>query len=335
MNTSYQQLSIQLLEAIAKLVFNDGYVKALVNNSMYFIFKPSRALQPLMLVFTGNYGVGSELVAQKIFYVLASNSSVIADIGAHYGFYTLLAAIHNPTSILSFEPSKENYRILLINISINKLFNVKAYRLALADYNGWAILGIPPGGRSGENTMAIGRAISAERVNVNRFDYIARKEGIRSVDIVKIDVEGAEYKVLKGFGKYLRTARFILIEVHPEQMKILGGDAERLYNYLIELNYEIYCISSSRPHIYPFNYVCSKRKICSRNRHHVLAINTEYYSSTRKLIKWLKTSINTCPINIELFSYRANTLMNLYKVFTRFKRILSAINRTSQYDDLT
>ncbi len=319
------KLSIRILDFIVKLLFDDELVEALINNHVRFIFKPSRAMQPLMLVLTGSYGFGSELVAQRIFYMLANYSNVIADVGAHYGFYTLLAASSNAKMVLSFEPSRENYEILKLNVNMNSLSNVKTYMLALADYNGQANLGIPRGGKSGENTMAVNEdALLVEKVHVRRFDSLAYEEGIKSVDLVKIDVEGAELKVLKGFGDYLKIVQYILVEVHPKQIEVLGDSTIKLYEYLNSLGYEIYCIYSKEPYIYS-SYTSSAKSICSMERHHILAVNTKYYKDTRKIANWIKNGIKEHLIEVKILSRKANALMNTYKLITKFKELLSLI----------
>lgn len=64
------------------------------------------------------------------------------------------------------------------------------------------VIGIPHGAHSGENTLAIElhQARRVEEIYIQRFDQIACKLGLNSVDVIKIDVEGAEMLVLEGFG---------------------------------------------------------------------------------------------------------------------------------------
>jgi hypothetical protein len=58
-------------------------------------------------------------------------------------------------------------------------------------------------------------------------------------------VEGAEYRVLKGFGRYIDFCRAIIVEVHPSLMYRLGSSPKRLYKLLNEHGYRLYLINTS------------------------------------------------------------------------------------------
>lgn len=97
------------------LVVPEGYVPLyLCNLGLTYFFNPSDSAQGLQLYLHGKYGAGSELLAQLAFYNVIRKGDVVVDVGAHYGFYTLLAAkkAGDEGTVLSFEPSKENFRVL-------------------------------------------------------------------------------------------------------------------------------------------------------------------------------------------------------------------------------
>jgi len=157
---------------------------------------------------------------------------------------------------------------------VNKFRNVKLFKAALADRDGSGILGIPAGRYSGENTLAIepSRAVLKEVVRLMRFDKVAQQEGIEVIDVVKIDVEGFEYNVLKGFGKYLGKVKYMILEVHPTLMDKLGVHLERLYELLISHGFKLYYLEKQ-------GVIESTTQIHTPNiirRHHLLAVNSGF-----------------------------------------------------------
>ena len=66
----------------------------------------------------------------------------------------------------------------------------------------------------------MGKVEFVEDIIVKRFDDIFRQEKFcKPPHVVKVDVEGAELLVLKGFGDLIRYIKYILCEVHPEKWK--------------------------------------------------------------------------------------------------------------------
>ncbi|AEM38544.1 methyltransferase FkbM family [Pyrolobus fumarii 1A] len=254
-----------------KMLIPKGFVAVKVNDNQLFFFDPSNSSQGFLLYTTGKYGSGTELLAQLFFSHIIKNGYVVVDVGAHFGFYTLIAAAKVGKSglVMAFEPSKTNFRVLRVNILANRLTNVKLYKVALADENGRAVLGVPRGRLSGENTLAVNpsQAEQLEVVEVRRFDEIAEEEGISKVDVVKIDVEGAEYKVLKGFGNYLDTCKYIILEVHPSQMVKLGTSPKELYALLNRHGYNLYWLDK-KAGIIPVSHNRLMSKILTR--HHLI-----------------------------------------------------------------
>lgn len=104
--------------------------------------------------------------------------------------------------VVSFEPNPESYEILRRNIELNKFTNVVAENVALLDEEGTLKLFI---GRATKDSSSL---FPAEEVDEERYvtvktttlDNYCQSHGI-APNFVKIDAEGAEYKILKGFEK--------------------------------------------------------------------------------------------------------------------------------------
>lgn len=133
------------------------------------------------------------------------------DIGAYKGFYSILAAkASEDARITSFEMSDENAEILKNNIELNKLTNrIKLEKKAVWNENSRIGAKTDKKGRSEINSAKEQRV---KTVSLNT--YIKR----RKVDLIKIDVEGAEYRVIKGADEIIKKNKpRILLELHKNE----------------------------------------------------------------------------------------------------------------------
>jgi FkbM family methyltransferase len=131
-------------------------------------------------------------------YLKPKLGDVVIDGGAHYGFYTMLASrlVGRGGLILAFEPSFRNYRRLLTNLRLNKIENVRTFNMALGDFDGEGKLYLS--GYPREHSMVFQRSKYFEPVKVRRLDNITDELGLNKVNLIKLDTEGAELKILKG-----------------------------------------------------------------------------------------------------------------------------------------
>ena len=133
-------------------------------------------------------------------------NKVIFDIGANHGVATIILAKQNPDSIIySFEPDPKCFEYLKENIRLNNLTNVIPHHAAVTKEGINSIELMLNPNHSGANTVCSDVSLckkywnkSVEHVTVNAvsFDNIIQKYNIKSVDLLKIDCEGAEYEIL-------------------------------------------------------------------------------------------------------------------------------------------
>lgn len=146
----------------------------------------------------------------------------VVDAGAHIGIFTLMAARRvGPTGrVLAFEPSPHTQETLRRNLSLNGLPWVKLHPVALSDAEGTAPFFVAADGV--ENPVADSLQASPNRaqvrVRVRRLDAVLAEEGITSVDLLKIDVEGAELRLMDGAPQALARAQRVVMEVHPPEV---------------------------------------------------------------------------------------------------------------------
>jgi FkbM family methyltransferase len=147
----------------------------------------------------------------------------VIDAGANIGIYSLLAAkcIGDDGKVWSFEPSQTTYNLLLDNIALNGANIVSAYRLALSDVQGQLTLRSENGfGDLYRHLDYSGKAAPGdliETVEVTTLDDFAASNNIDEIDFLKIDVEGGEYRMLKGSRNLLSRSPNVVVMVEIEE----------------------------------------------------------------------------------------------------------------------
>ncbi|MEJ5384298.1 MAG: FkbM family methyltransferase [Fimbriimonadales bacterium] len=165
----------------------------------------------------------------KAFKQSIKRGMVVYDVGAHWGFYSLIAARLTGVSgqVIAFEPLPNNIQILRKNLIANKIRNVSLIEAAVAEQDGLARF--DPGDDTGLGHLSSEGSLE---VRVVSLDSLWEKKEIPPPAVIKIDVEGAEELVLKGAQQLLtRFHPTLLIEIH-------GKDQfHRCYELLTSMDY--------------------------------------------------------------------------------------------------
>ena len=168
------------------------------------------------------------------------------DAGANDGIYTVFAAkrVGNEGTVWAFEPSARELSRLRHNLELNHLA-ARVFPLALADCSGQAELSVGAYEHAGHNTLgAFAYQTELEGkapVEVRRLDEVLNENPLARLDLMKIDVEGAELRLLRGALETLRKYRPVLLfEVSEGSLKHQGGSPPELLAFLHTENYLIY-----------------------------------------------------------------------------------------------
>jgi FkbM family methyltransferase len=172
---------------------------------------------------------------------------VFVDAGANEGLYTLFAAAAagNSGKVLAFEPSPRDYGRLRTNCELNDFPAVRLFRMALSDSNGMADFGIATAEHAGQNLLGESRPeieiVHQERVQTMRLDDVPEIAALERLDILKIDVEGEEYRLLRGAEQSIRKHRpVILFECSTSHLKARGSSPEQVWELLGKWEYDVY-----------------------------------------------------------------------------------------------
>lgn len=165
---------------------------------------------------------------------------VVYDIGANVGTYTCCLA-QTDAEVHAIEPHPINLKRLGENLKLNDT-TASVHPIALSDTSGQmhlteqdAIAG------AGQHALDLTKTGCGMSVEIKRGDEFAANVGIP--DILKIDVEGAELRVLEGFGDVLSNCRAIFCEVHPEKIGDFGDNPEEVSEYLLHSGFNVQCLS--------------------------------------------------------------------------------------------
>ena len=168
-------------------------------------------------------------------FVPSAGASVV-DVGAHHGLFTIRAArrVGPSGQVIAVEALPENFAILQRNIERNHLTNISAINAAALDYAGRVKLYVSRSA-SGNNSIVDGSdARRAVEIDGMTLDTMVGKFGMKHVDLLKIDVEGAASKVLEGAQNVLQMHPRIVLEVEG------GEEAIRaVRRHLEEKNYRV------------------------------------------------------------------------------------------------
>jgi FkbM family methyltransferase len=163
------------------------------------------------------------------------------DIGAHVGYFSVMAArlVGHRGLVLAFEPEPRNYSLLLANVWENGLGNVVCFPWAVGEHSGFARL-YTGGTNTGDNRLyASEEEREAMLVRVVALDSIAALRP--PVNVIKIDVQGAEDAVIRGMHHLLAASPdvVVLAEYWPYGIRQRGEDARSILDYYRSLGYRI------------------------------------------------------------------------------------------------
>jgi FkbM family methyltransferase len=231
-----------------------------------------------MYIDSGAGTIGAELLVEgvyekyetELFKKMAQDGMVVVDIGANIGYYTLIAAklVGDKGIVYAFEPEPRSYKLLCQNIAINGYTNIVPIQKAVSKTNGKTKLYVD---------AAIADISSFAKDNVLRYskdldylevetitldDFFERTVGDDRIDLMKVDVEGAEEIVVDGAERVLKKNSLkILMEFVPRQLRNVGTDPFELLRKLRNYGFAIKLLNGGKQVLEPIE---NTEKFCSK-----------------------------------------------------------------------
>ena len=179
---------------------------------------------------------------------LVTESSVCFDVGANIGYYSLLFASLCPKgSVHSFEPVPLNYHVLCASSILNGYSHLNANLCAIGDREGIAEL-VVSSDSAFSSLLDTARKPAACKIAVQTatLDAYCNNNDIRRIDILKVDVEGAEGRVLCGAQKVMRdrerSPHMVMLELYEPMLKQYGSSIAEILGEMHVFGYQPFAL---------------------------------------------------------------------------------------------
>lgn len=173
-----------------------------------------------------------EFDKQILFEKYVKPNMVVYDIGANAGFYTLLSAVLTGSTgkVFAFEPVPQNIFYIRKHLGLNKITNTVVVEKAVSDKTSkfkFDLSSNPSMGHFSENGK-----IEVEAISLDEFT----KQGNPLPDLIKMDIEGAEFDALNGAKEILNTKKpVIFLATHGDEVKKNCLELLKEMSYKIEI----------------------------------------------------------------------------------------------------
>jgi FkbM family methyltransferase len=168
--------------------------------------------------------------------------ATLVDVGAHIGWYSLKAAkAVGPTGhVIAVEPNPPTLATLRDNIRVNGYGGIiQVAPVAAYDSDATLTFYAAPRENTGESSLSLanasqdGHIAAAYQVHARPLDDIVREAGVTRVDAIKIDVEGAEFRVLKGSVDTLaRYHPVVAVELLDPGLRAMGSSVDEVMAFM-------------------------------------------------------------------------------------------------------
>ncbi len=170
----------------------------------------------------------------------------VIDAGANIGYYSVLfsQAVGETGTVFAFEPDIRCMSLLRHNIAQNHCRNIQVIERCLSDRDGSVSFYIS--GHTAMSSLTQENVLAARQVTSasTTIDTIMKEKGNPHIDLIKMDIQGAELRCLQGAADTLQRNPDIrlLIEFWPEGLKRAGTNPVDLLRFLTDRGFSIRCI---------------------------------------------------------------------------------------------
>lgn len=183
----------------------------------------------------------------KVFKKNIKKGDIVLDIGAHIGYYTLIAAkiVGKKGKVYAFEPDTKNFSILQKNVEANGCANVVLINKAVSDSDSETKLFLDKNNTGDHRIYKSKDHYESIKINTLTLDRLFEKN--KHIDLIKIDIQGAEVKALLGAKELVKTNNNIKIitEFWPRGLKLCGNSADEYLQFLKNNKFQIYEINEN------------------------------------------------------------------------------------------
>lgn len=238
-----------------KLPQGEEWVK--YRNSMNLIFNLNLSEYQMKQIYLLDiYEKNTILQLKKLLPKIIQEQEVnVIDVGANIGFYSLsLGEIlkDKKCNIHCFEPNPYTFKLLQQNVKENNISNIVLNDFGLSSEEASFELTYNERNLGTANIYSKSKNINSKTATIQctKFDSYCKEKGINSVDVIKVDIEGAELDFFKGAVDVISKSPscVIIAEIVDENCEKAGYSAKDLYDFIIQLGFETFL-----PKAFPFS----------------------------------------------------------------------------------
>jgi len=245
-------------EFIYTIILKPRILKNTANHILKFIIpKETKTKEGVFLELDQSDPVASGAVAlgvyeryeSEIFRSKVKFGMAIIDIGANLGYYTAIASklTGDKGLVVAFEPEPNFFKLLSRNIGRNNLKNVACFELAIAEKNGLTNLYLSNENKGHNSIIRSEELKTSVQVKTTTLDNFLDFQKIAKVDIIKMDIEGAEILALEGMKNTLiKHLPLLFLEFSPHSITKINRNPIDLLSILRGIGYSIFEINKAR-----------------------------------------------------------------------------------------
>jgi FkbM family methyltransferase len=170
---------------------------------------------------------------------------VFIDLGANEGYFSVIASklVGDKGSVIAVEPQSRLQNVILTNLAANDCFNVRLFKCLLTDKTGTTSMFLSSPVNTGSSSLFRPHVYTTRTEEARSYtlaDFLGRV-GVMHCDLMKVDIEGAEYEVFMGASPVLTSGvlKNIALEFHNSIMEKRGVSPARLHELMIDSGYTL------------------------------------------------------------------------------------------------
>jgi FkbM family methyltransferase len=190
------------------------------------------------------YNDGYEKGSFDFFRKCIKQGDTVLDIGSHIGVYSVYFAsmVGEKGKVYCFEPTPSTFLILNKTIKLNKLTNTYAINAAISDKSGsirFNLTTLDGEGSNANSMVAIERTNNHLNISSFSIDDFRKQNGL-NINVLKIDVEGAELLALKGAKEtFMYDKPCGILALHPQNIIDFNHSLKQIWECLMEYNLKV------------------------------------------------------------------------------------------------
>jgi len=191
---------------------------------------------------------------KEIFKRIVKKGHIVVDVGAFIGGYTYMFSklVGNKGKVYAFEPVPYLFNILGFHCNLFNLKNVLTENKAVSDHEGYLKLILSEGNVQDNRLAYTENTNKYVLINTTSLDKYFEKQSVLP-DIVKIDAQGADYKVIKGMINLIKKKNLVIFcEFEPKAIRRCGDDPLEFLKFISNLGFKIFEIDYKNNRI---NYI--------------------------------------------------------------------------------